>query len=148
MVKSKLCNLLGIGNEELCRLGEDLDDIGGYFIVNGIERVLIAQEKKRNNYVFVSKTTPDNEYIAEMQSNTTCQSKPPGVVSVHMKSVGKDPCIRATLPYVRSTIPIGIIFRALKIESEKEMMKCIDIDIDDIKMVELIRDLLLMKQED
>lgn len=89
MVKSKLCNLLGIGKEELCRLGEDPDDIGGYFIINGIERVLIGQERQRNNYVFVSKTNPDNEYIAEMRSSAACQSRPPSIVRVHMKSAGR-----------------------------------------------------------
>lgn len=51
--------------------GEDPDDIGGYFTLNGIERVLIGQNKMQNNQVFGTNTYPDkNEYIAEMRSTT------------------------------------------------------------------------------
>ncbi|XP_074364793.1 DNA-directed RNA polymerase II subunit RPB2-like [Apium graveolens] len=143
MVKSKFCNLIGLRREELCRLGEDPDDIGGYFIVNGIERVLIGQERMRNNHVFVSKTNPDrNEYIAELRSSAACQSRPPSIVKVHMMPVRGDPskmCIRATLPYIRSEIPIAIIFRGLGVHSEGEIMGCIGIDRYDAAMANLIR---------
>lgn len=143
MVKSKFCNLIGIGREELCRLGEDPNDIGGYFIVNGIERVVIGQERMRNNHVFVTKTNPDrNEYMAEMRSTTVCQSRPPSIVKVHMMPARGDPSkmsIRATLPYIRTKIPVAIIFRGLGVHSEEEIMGCIGIDRYDVAMAELIR---------
>jgi len=44
MVKSKYCNISGLSNEELIEIGEDPMDLGGYFVVNGSEKVLISQE--------------------------------------------------------------------------------------------------------
>ena len=44
MVKSKACHLYGLGKNELLDLGEDPLDPGGYFIVNGTEKVLISLE--------------------------------------------------------------------------------------------------------
>ena len=41
MLKSKLCHLHGMNREELIKHGEDPDDPGGYFIINGTEKVLI-----------------------------------------------------------------------------------------------------------
>jgi len=44
MVKSKYCNISGLSTEELIEVGEDPMDLGGYFVVNGSEKVLISQE--------------------------------------------------------------------------------------------------------
>ncbi|KAA0198089.1 hypothetical protein HAZT_HAZT007512 [Hyalella azteca] len=40
MVKSKLCSLYGLSPAELVQRGENLNDPGGYFIVNGARRIL------------------------------------------------------------------------------------------------------------
>ena len=40
MVKSKLCYLSGMSRKELVENGEDADDPGGYFIINGSEGFL------------------------------------------------------------------------------------------------------------
>ncbi len=44
MVRSKLCYLSKMSSEELIENGEDPDDPGGYFIINGSERVLVSVE--------------------------------------------------------------------------------------------------------
>ena len=44
MLKSKLCFLSQLSKEELIAAGEDPDDPGGYFVVNGSERVIVAME--------------------------------------------------------------------------------------------------------
>ncbi len=44
MVKSVLCPLSKMNREELIEVGEDPDDPGGYFIINGTERVMILAE--------------------------------------------------------------------------------------------------------
>lgn len=49
MVKSKACNLLKHTEEEQIRLGESVKDPGGYFIINGIERVLVGQMRNAYN---------------------------------------------------------------------------------------------------
>ncbi|MCC5998540.1 MAG: DNA-directed RNA polymerase subunit B, partial [Thermofilum sp.] len=54
MVKSKKCVLSTITSEdELIKYGEDPYDPGGYFIVNGSERVIVMQEDLAVNRVLV-----------------------------------------------------------------------------------------------
>jgi DNA-directed RNA polymerase beta subunit len=55
MVKSKLCYLSGLGREGLIENAEDPDDPGGYFIINGSERVLVSIEDLVPNKLMVTK---------------------------------------------------------------------------------------------
>ena len=57
MVKSKLCYLSSMGKEHLVENGEDPDDPGGYFIINGSERVLVSIEDLVPNKLMVTKET-------------------------------------------------------------------------------------------
>jgi len=50
MVRSKVCNLDGVPPEELALHGEDGTEAGGYFIVNGTEKVVRLLIVPRNNY--------------------------------------------------------------------------------------------------
>uniref|UniRef100_A0A8C9R8U0 DNA-directed RNA polymerase subunit beta n=1 Tax=Scleropages formosus TaxID=113540 RepID=A0A8C9R8U0_SCLFO len=50
MVKSKLCNLHGLSPKELIEHHEEAEEMGGYFIVNGIEKVLRLLIMPRRNY--------------------------------------------------------------------------------------------------
>lgn len=54
MVKSDLCYLKGLGPEEMIEKGEDPDDPGGYFIINGSEKVLVAVEDLAPNRMIFS----------------------------------------------------------------------------------------------
>ena len=49
MLKSKLCTLYGMTDEELIENGEDPRDPGGYFIINGTERVIVMVEEVLSN---------------------------------------------------------------------------------------------------
>jgi DNA-directed RNA polymerase subunit B len=44
MLKSRYCHLSGLSREELIEKGEDPDDPGGYFIINGTEKALVKIE--------------------------------------------------------------------------------------------------------
>lgn len=55
MIKSKLCYLSKMSEEELIQNGEDPDDPGGYFIINGSERVLISLEDLIPNRIITTK---------------------------------------------------------------------------------------------
>ncbi len=55
MVKSNLCYLSEMNDDELIRANEDPDDPGGYFIINGSERVLIGVEELALNRVMSTK---------------------------------------------------------------------------------------------
>lgn len=55
MLKSKLCHLDNMTDDELIEAGEDPNDPGGYFVINGSERVLVSIEDLAPNRIMVSK---------------------------------------------------------------------------------------------
>jgi len=50
MVRSANCNLRGLNEEELVRKREDMHEWGGYFIVNGNERLVRMLIVNKRNY--------------------------------------------------------------------------------------------------
>ncbi len=56
MVKSKWCNLNGMNKIDLIKNYEDPSDSGGYFIINGNERVLVMIEDLAQNQAFTENT--------------------------------------------------------------------------------------------
>ncbi|KAM9316988.1 LOW QUALITY PROTEIN: DNA-directed RNA polymerase I subunit RPA2 [Gastrophryne carolinensis] len=50
MVKSKLCNLYGLSPKELIEHHEEQQEMGGYFIINGIEKVIRMLIMPRRNF--------------------------------------------------------------------------------------------------
>jgi DNA-directed RNA polymerase I subunit RPA2 len=50
MVRSSNCHLAGLGEEELIRLTEDSNEFGGYFIVNGNEKMVRMLILQKRNY--------------------------------------------------------------------------------------------------
>ncbi|KAL6486965.1 hypothetical protein MHYP_G00035910 [Metynnis hypsauchen] len=50
MVKSKLCNLYSLSPKELVEHHEEAEEMGGYFIVNGIEKVIRMLIMPRRNF--------------------------------------------------------------------------------------------------
>ena len=53
MVKSKFCNLDGMDKDELIKNYIDPKDHGGYFLINGNERVMVMAEDLASNQTFV-----------------------------------------------------------------------------------------------
>ncbi len=70
MVLSDICNLATLSRGERVASGECPNDCGGYFIVNGKERVLIGQERISYNhvYVFADKNESKYTHVAEIRS--------------------------------------------------------------------------------
>merc|ERR1712100_465600 len=62
MLRSNFCHLNEKSRSELPLLGECPYDQGGYFIINGSEKVLVAQEKMSNNHVYVFKKSHPTKY--------------------------------------------------------------------------------------
>ena len=53
MVKSDLCQLSKMTKDQLVMSGEDPNDPGGYFIINGSERVIVGLEDLSPNKILV-----------------------------------------------------------------------------------------------
>lgn len=73
MLRSKYCVLNKRMDRDLHKVGECQFDQGGYFVINGSEKVIIAQERLSNNHVYVfKKQQPDKfEWICETRYECT-----------------------------------------------------------------------------
>lgn len=61
MVQSHYCRLNGMTDKDKCDYGECTFDQGGYFIINGSEKVLIAQERQAYNRVYCFNKRPPSK---------------------------------------------------------------------------------------
>ncbi|PPJ55147.1 hypothetical protein CBER1_05432 [Cercospora berteroae] len=144
MLKSKMCGLRNRSEAELYALQECPFDQGGYFIINGSEKVLIAQERSAANIVQVFKKKGTNTPVtAELRSATEKGTRLISSVSVklynqsaHSAVSGKT--IKMTLPLIKTEIPIGIVFRALGIVSDEDILNHI-VDKNDTQMLEMLK---------
>jgi len=69
MLKSKYCHLNKLDREGLIDKGEDPDDPGGYFIINGSEKVLVKIEDLASNRLLVEKVkTGPSKYVGKLFS--------------------------------------------------------------------------------
>jgi DNA-directed RNA polymerase subunit B len=126
MLKSKLCLLHGNTPDALISLGEDPFDPGGYFIVNGSERVIVGLEDLAPNRILVDVDSSGTKpaYRAKVFSTTvgfrariTCKMKPKNMIVV-------------SIPGVPQEIPLIIIMRALGGGSDKEIAEMISLNRD------------------
>ena len=130
MLKSKYCILKDLSEASLYNWNECPYDSGGYFVINGSEKVLIAQERSAGNIVQVFKKAPPSPtpYVAEIRSAVEKGSRLLSQLSLKLFAKGDSakggfgPTIRSTLPYVRADIPIVVVFRALGVVSDEDIL--------------------------
>ena len=136
MVRSSKCILSKVNRSKLIKMGEDPEDPGGYFIVNGSERVLITQEDLAVNRVLVDTggTGSSVTHTAKVFSSTAAYRIP---VTVERT---KDGMLHVTIPSIPSKIPLIVMMRALGLESDKEIVNAIS-DNDEV-IDELVPSLL------
>lgn len=148
MLRSAYCMLFKASEKELADLKECPFDQGGYFVVNGGEKVLIAQEKMAHNHVYVFKKAQPSKwsYVAEIRSScleSNRGARPTSTMYVKMLSKGgkggAGQPIHATIPYIRQDIPIVILFRALGFVADRDILEHICYDFSDSAMMELLR---------
>lgn len=116
MLRSKLCNL----NSTLAQHENPNEceyDNGGYFIVNGCEKVLIAQEKMNNNqiYVFKKKGPGKFSHVAEIRCIRENDIKSTTTFVAHLSypNHSNERVIRLQSPFTKNDIPIFVIFHLL-----------------------------------
>ena len=187
MLHTNGCFLQGKDKEELTKLGECPYDQGGYFIIDGKEKVIISQERIAPNKLFLSVPTASNLdfslkgecrsvsddnklfakvlYLYTMNKPRNFRKKTSdAVVAEGSGEEGADaegdeadndtPSASASdahhivvdiMSITLKNIPVFIVFRALGVESDKEIMTHIlyGNEIENEAMVEMVRKMII-----
>ena len=128
MVKSCLCPLSKMTKSELINAGEDPDDLGGYFIVNGTERVIVLSEEIAPNKLILQKKAE------EITARINCEKS--GYIQRHVFERCPEGIITAKFAnLVKTPIPIIVLMKALGLETDKEVIEAIGTQEEDIEDV-------------
>ncbi|TPX09947.1 uncharacterized protein E0L32_008794 [Thyridium curvatum] len=118
MLKSSKCRLSGATNAQMEIMNECPLDPGGYFIINGTEKVILIQEQLSKNRVIVEADEKNNIISASVTSSTH-ERKSKTYVTLKRE--------RITLQHniLVENIPIVIILKALGGLSDYEIMQMV-----------------------
>jgi len=142
MVGSKACILSIIPQENI--ISECRYDTGGYFIVNGNEKVLINQDRIKENYVLIFKPANNIDIIhTEIRSMNEPLYLPTKTISLSMskKSNHMGRVIRINTSFLKTEIPVFIMFRALGVLSDYEIIHHVLYDITRDKNKHILEEL-------
>ena len=134
MLMSDLCILNGFDKNVRYTMGECKNDLGGYFIIDGKEKVILSQEKFADNMLYIRDKVNDiYSHASEIRSVSEDASKPIRTLSVRIVSPSatlSNNQIVVNVPNVRKPIPLFILMRALGIESDKSIIECCLLDLE------------------
>lgn len=146
MLRSKFCHLDGLSPDQLNELGEDRYEPGGYFIINGGEKVIISQERITDNQFLVWPPSKSDKALATGEIKSTINQlfypvksnyiklfKEPKVEDYIKKNFKEALSIKGAQIYYNISvtglsdydIPIAIVFKALGIVSDKDIVRFI-----------------------
>ena len=144
MLRSKMCLLNGLTKNVRHTMGECRNDLGGYFIIDGKEKVIVSQERFADNYIIVKDKFNDMySHSVDLRSVSEDISKPVRTLSIRI--VTETPSLTnnnivVVIPNVRKPIPLFILMRALGVLSDKEIIETCILDMERYDyMVELFR---------
>lgn len=120
MLRSSNCVLNDKNSAELAKLNECPYDPGGYFITRGTEKVILMQEQLSKNRIMVSKNFKNDLQCEVLSSTTEKRSK----TYIILKR-GRFYLKHNTLT---EDIPIVIIFKAMGVESDQEIVEFIGVE--------------------
>lgn len=135
MVRSKYCML-----SQQCSIvnrstDECRNDYGGYFIINGNEKVVISQDRIAENktYVFLSNKSTMYSHVAEIRSVQENRFGVPKTTTLKLSSkdsqFGRH--IRVNIHHIKHEVPVFILFKALGVECDEDIVRMIVHDLDD-----------------
>jgi DNA-directed RNA polymerase II subunit RPB2 len=132
MLHSRYCILHDKPNLFLKEVGECPYDYGGYFIVDGSEKVLITRQEQAFNTLYVTKQEKD----PKMSIFASIQCLNPTTKQVKRIAFGylKDKnTLEVSIPFVRKPIPVFILFRAFGIQSDEDIYRLVFPNPEDVE---------------
>ncbi len=127
MVRSVIDPLSKMSKEELMVFGEDWEDPGGYFIINGSEKVVVIQEDLAVNRIIVGPATTSTTRIthtAKVVSTTL------GIRRQVILDRMSDGSLEISMSKISYRIPFAVMMRALGLESDVQIATAVSPDPD------------------
>ncbi|MDD3621617.1 MAG: DNA-directed RNA polymerase subunit B'' [Methanofollis sp.] len=124
MIGSEACNLADIPVSERVTHGEDPYDPGGYFVVNGSERVLMTLEDLASNKIMTEFTERYNEriYVAKVFSQYR------GYRALVVVEKNKKNLLEVSFPSVAGHLNFVDLMRALGLGTDREVVEAVSTD--------------------
>jgi DNA-directed RNA polymerase subunit B len=119
MVKSRLCALSAKSDQELIEVGEDPRDPGGYFIINGSEKVIVAIEDLAPNKILIEHSSRTNSVVAKVFSTRH------GFRALVKLERKKDGLLRVSFPSVPGKIPFIAVMKALGLTRDQDIVNAV-----------------------
>ena len=145
MVGSEKCNIAGFSDQELIEIGEDPADPGGYFIINGSERVLMTSEDLAPNKILAEY---DEKYGDEIQVAKTFSQRR-GYRALVLVERNRSGILEVSFPSISGSIEFVTLVRALGLESDEEIVHRVSEDPEIVKfMLENLEEAEVQSQEE
>jgi DNA-directed RNA polymerase II subunit RPB2 len=152
MCHSDICILHQQSPEILRQLGECIYDQGGYFIIDGKEKVIVSQERITTNRLFIEDTPKDQHFSHRAHIHSTGERGEtvlsPRTITFYLirrelpASAAADDvkeeyrpyrgAILVSIPAIQGLIPLFTLFRVLGVETDKAILETIFGSMKDI----------------
>ncbi|KAJ3342837.1 DNA-directed RNA polymerase III core subunit ret1 [Gonapodya sp. JEL0774] len=120
MLRSSKCVLSGKGPAEIVQLGECPLDPGGYFILRGVEKVILIQEQLSKNRIIVELDPKNQTVLASVNSAThERRTKTSLAYTKNGRLVVKHNMFAST------DVPLAVVMKAMGFLSDKEIASMI-----------------------
>ncbi|WP_442920353.1 DNA-directed RNA polymerase subunit B'' [Methanococcoides sp.] len=131
MIKSEICNLVGISDAEMIQHGEDPLDPGGYFIVNGTERVVMTLEDLAPNKIL----TELGERYGDSIEVSKVFSQRRGYRALVVVERGRKSLLEISFPSISGRVNFITLMRALGVETDEDVAKIVSTDPEIMKFM-------------
>jgi DNA-directed RNA polymerase II subunit RPB2 len=146
MLQSDFCVLTDQTSKTRAEMGECEFDEGGYFIVNGSEKVIVCQENMCYNKVLIFPNAKASlqkySHVAEITSVPYGQRDviKKNKIMLTSKDTGFGKTLKISINGIKTDIPLFVIFRALGVISDKRICEfiCYNTDSNDETNNELL----------
>lgn len=129
MLHSRYCILHDKPAEFLRQAGECEYDYGGYFIVDGAEKVLITTQEQAFNTLYISHQDLDPK-ISQYGTISCLHPVTRQVKRVVFLMNRIEETLHVQIPFVRTPLPVFLLFRALGVQSDKDILHLIFPDMN------------------
>ena len=113
MVRSNVCAMKTMGRSQLMENGEDPEDPGGYFIIKGVERVLIGLEDVASNRIITTREKKGSEVKSRVFSST------PGFRARCVVTRNQNGAFTVDFPTVSKSLDLALLMRALGLKVDE-----------------------------